>query len=200
MELLYADYANSMKDLARKARLAEAATGKLEHNKAAKATYQAEYDSLMEKLRIAQLNAPREREVQRRMDAKAQEMYRQAKEAGEVVEREAVKKAVTMVQRDARVAVGAVSRKKRNIIITDREWEAIQAGAISDAKLKSILDNTDVDKLRQRAMPRSTSTLSAAQVSRMKNLASLGYTLDEIAKKMGKSSSTVSKYLRGKEK
>lgn len=200
MELLYADYANSMKDMARKARLAEDATGKLEHNKSAKATYQAEYDSLMEKLRIAQLNAPREREVQRRMNAKAQEMYRTAKEEGRTVDKEDIKKAVTIQQRNARTDVGAVSRKNRNINITDREWEAIQAGAISDSKLKSILDNTDVDKLRQRAMPRSTTTLSNAQISRMKSLASLGYTLDEIAKKMGKSSSTISKYLKGKEK
>ena len=90
-----------------------------------------------------------------------------------------------------------MSRKDRNIDITDAEWEAIQAGAISESKLKRILNNTDVDKLKERAMPRSTTTLSSAQINRIKALADSNYTLEQIAKKVGKSTTVVSNYLKG---
>lgn len=194
IEILYADYANSMKDLARRARLEEAATGTLKYSKAAKTTYLEEYNSLMNKLHTAQMNAPREREVQRRVNAE----YLKAKRENPDIEKDDLKKRATRIQSNARIDVGAVSRKDRNIKITDREWEAIQAGAITDNILSSILANTDSDSLKARAMPRQTSTLTATQVNRMKALANSGYTLDEIAKKMGKSPSTVSKYLKGK--
>ena len=38
-----------------------------------------------------------------------------------------------------REEVGSVARRDRSIKITDREWEAIQAGAISENKLIKIL-------------------------------------------------------------
>ena len=65
--------------------------------------------------------------------------------------------------------------------------------------MKDILNNTDIDKLRQRATPRTYNTLSSAQVNRVKALAASNYTLSEIANKLGVSTSTVSKYLKGKE-
>ena len=87
--------------------------------------------------------------------------------------------------------------KKRNIDITDREWEAIQAGAVSENTLKRILKNADVDKLRARATPRATSTLSTAKINKIKQLDKSNYTLSQIADMMGVSTSTVSKYLKG---
>ena len=62
-----------------------------------------------------------------------------------------------------------------------------------------ILNNTDVDKLKQRAMPRATTNLSTAKINTIKAMSASNYTLDEIAKKLGVSTSTVSKYLKGKE-
>ena len=97
----------------------------------------------------------------------------------------------------SREEVGGVSRRERSIKITDKEWEAIQAGAISDSKLKEILDNADADKLRERAMPKQTTTLTPAKINRIKTLSASNYTLSEIAKKLGVSSTTVSKYLKG---
>ena len=80
--------------------------------------------------------------------------------------------------------------------IRDREWEAIQAGAISENKLKSILQNCDPDSLRQRAMPKSSASISAATANRIKAMSS-SYTIQQIADKLGVSTSTVSKYLKG---
>ena len=66
MERLYADYANRMKDLANRARVEAANTGKIAYSKTAKATYSEEVRSLDEKLRVALMNAPRERQAQLR--------------------------------------------------------------------------------------------------------------------------------------
>ena len=97
-----------------------------------------------------------------------------------------------------RQEVGSVSRRDRNIKITDREWEAIQAGAISENKLKRILANADIDDLRQRATPRDTRTISTAKANRIKNMSATGnYTIAEIADQLGLSPTTVKKYLKG---
>ena len=96
-----------------------------------------------------------------------------------------------------REEVGSATRKKRNIVITDKEWEAIQAGAISNNKLKEILDNCDPDSLRSRAMPKQSRGLSNAQIARIKALNTSNFTIGEIAEKMGISPSTVSQYLKG---
>ena len=93
--------------------------------------------------------------------------------------------------------VGSVSRRDRSIKITDREWEAIQAGAISKSQLKKILNNSDADSLRQRAMPRSSTNVSQAKINKMKSMSASNFTLEQIAKACGCSTSTVAKYLKG---
>lgn len=97
---------------------------------------------------------------------------------------------------DPRSSVGA---KRSNIEITDKEWEAIQAGAISENKLTQILNNTNTDTIRQRATPRASTALSTAKQNRIAALSASGYSTSEIAEALGVSSSTVSKYLNGKE-
>ena len=109
----------------------------------------------------------------------------------------AIKKASQRAVTKARQEVGAVARSKRNIFITDREWEAIQAGAVSATTLRKILANTDADRLRQKAMPKASSGLTKSQMTRIKTLAASNLTLAEIAKKLGVSTSTVSSYLKG---
>jgi DNA-binding NarL/FixJ family response regulator len=87
------------------------------------------------------------------------------------------------------------SGKETKISISDREWEAIQAGAITDTKLTQILRYADADSLKQRAMPRTSTQLSPTKVARIKTLAAAGYTNAQIAEAIGKSSSTVLKYI-----
>lgn len=211
MEMVYADYANSMKALANKARKEMVSTGKIQYSSSAKTTYQAEVDSLMSKLNTALLNSPRERAAQRRANAEVdnalntvKETLRKsnptatAKEIDRLARKEIdVKKASQQALTSNRKAVGSVSRRDRSIDITDREWEAIQAGAISENKLKQILNNTDADKLRQIATPRTTTTLSQAKINRIKAMSNSNYDLASIAKSLGVSPSTVSKYLKG---
>ena len=191
-ELAYADYANSMKALANKARLEMMATGKIEYDKNARKTYQKEYDSLMRKLNNALLNSTRERAAIRKTNAEIS-----SKLSNKEIEKDEVKKASQRALTKYRDEVGSISRRDRDIEITDREWEAIQAGAISESKLKQILDNTNIDTLRERATPRATTTLSPAKVNQIKAMSISNYTLEQIASKLGCSKSTVSKYLKG---
>ena len=196
MERLYADYANRMKDLANRARVEAANTGKIAYSKTAKATYSEEVRSLDEKLRVALMNAPRERQAQLRANAVVNAKVRRAKEEGQELKNDEIKKAGQQALSRSRADVNSVSRKDRSIKITDREWEAIQSGAISENVLKKILNNADIDELRQRATPRATTTLNQAKINRIKAYSASNYTLGEIAKKLGVSVSTVSKYLK----
>ena len=193
MELLYADYANDMKTLANKARIEMANTGKIAYNKNAKTVYKDEVSSLYDKLNTALLNTTRERAAQRMANAEVQSK----KEQDPTMKTADVKKASQQAISKYRQEVGSVTRRDRNIEITDREWEAIQAGAISENKLKQILDNANVDSLRQRAMPKASSTLSQAKVNRIKAMNDSNYTIQQIADKLGVSTSTINKYLKG---
>ena len=200
MEIVYADYANSMKALANQARIEMRNTGKIEYSSTAKKTYQKEVSSLMAKLNDALLNTTRERAALRLANAEInskKEAYR--KENGTDMKPADAKKVSQQAVSKYRQKVNSVARRDRDIQISDKEWEAIQAGAISENTLKKILNNTNIDALRQRATPKATSSLSSAQVSRIKALSASNYTLNEIANKLGVSTSTVSKYLKGKE-
>ena len=185
-ERAYADYANQMKALANTARKEMVTTGRIEYTAQAKATYRAEYDSLEAKLNLALSNAPRERRAQILANAT---IAAKKKEYPDMTPSE-LKKAKNQALMEARLKVGS---KRNPIDITDREWEAIQAGAISENKLMQILNHTDLDKLRERATPRARTELSSAKVARIKALKASGYTIDEIAQAVGVSSSTVVK-------
>lgn len=187
-EEAYADYANNMKSLANRARREMMNTGKIAYSASAKRTYQAEVDSLEAKLNVALKNAPRERQAQILANAavKAKKQENPDMTKGEI------KKANQQALTAARNSVGA---KRKPILITDREWEAIQAGAISENRLTQIINNVDTDKLRQRATPRATTTLSSAKVNKIASMNASGYTTAEIAEALGVSASTVSKYL-----
>lgn len=188
VEEVYADYANKMKSLANQARKEMINTGKIPYSASAKAAYQSEVNSLSAKLNVALKNAPRERQAQ----VMANAAVAAKKQDNPDMSKGEIKKANQQALTAARNAVGA---KRMPVQIEDREWEAIQAGAISENKLIQILNNTDIDTIRQRATPRTTTSLSTAKVNKISAMSSSGYTIAEIAEALGVSTSTVSKYL-----
>lgn len=193
MEEIYADYANYMKDMARQARMEVHNTGKIATNASAKKTYAKEVKELEEALNEALKNAPKERAAQLKtraiVDAKLA--------ADPNMEKKDIKKASQQALTKSRAEVGSVARSKREIQITNKQWEAIQAGAVSEQRLKQILDNSNVDKLRERATPKSFKTVTPAKASRIRAMAASGKTLAEIANALGVSTSTVSEQLKG---
>ena len=190
MERVYAEYANNMKNMARQARIEAAYTGKIAYSPSAKKTYKAEVESLEAKLNKSLINAPKERKAQLLANAEVAAK----KKANPDMTPGDLKKASQQALSKYRESVGA---KRNPIVITDKEWEAIQAGAISENKLIKILNHTDKDNLRQRATPRTTSTLSTAKINKIKAMNASNYSLSEIAKALGVSTSIVSKYLKG---
>ena len=187
IEREYANYANQMKALANKARLEIVHTKDIPYSPSAKETYKVEVASLNSKLNVSLKNAPRERQAQLR----ANTVVAAKKQANPDMTKAEVKKAGQQALVKARTEVGA---KRETIKITDREWEAIQAGAISNNKLQQIVAHTDTDELRQRATPRASTTLSQAKISKIQNMRASGYTNAEIAKAVGVSAATVTKY------
>ena len=177
-----------MKSLANQARKEMMSTGKIPYSASAKAAYQSEVDFLNAKLNVALKNAPRERQAQ----VIANATVTAKKQANPDMTNAEIKKANQQALTAARKQVGA---ERKPVVITDREWEAIQAGAISESKLTQILNNADIDSLRQRATPRATTTLSTAKQNKIASMSASGYSTSEIAEALGISTSTVSKYL-----
>lgn len=189
-EEAYADYANKMKDLANKARLEYKATPTLKRSASAAKAFEPEVNRLMAALKVAQLNAPLEREAQRIANARVKAKV----QANNITDKDEISKIRRAAISDARNSTGA-SGKRTRITISDGEWTAIQSGAISDTTLSEILRYAEPKIVRERATPRRTTQLSDARISRIKAMANSGHTNAEIAEALGISTSAVSKYL-----
>lgn len=191
-EEIYAEYANMLKAMANKARKEYLTVEETAYSPSARVLYSDQVDSLNEKLNQAEMNAPRERQAQ----VIANTALKAIKQDNPHLSSEEYRKLSQKELSRARAKVGA---KRSPIVISDKEWEAIQAGAISHSKLEKIIKYVDDKRLKELAMPKQTSKLSASKVSRLKAMASSGYTTNEIAETLGVSTSTVAKYLSGKE-
>lgn len=189
-EEAYADYANKMKDLANKAHLEYKATPTLKRSASAAKAFEPEVNRLMAALKVAQLNAPLEREAQRIANARVKAKV----QANNITDKDEISKIRRAAISDARNSTGA-SGKRTRITISDGEWTAIQSGAISDTTLSEILRYAEPKTVRERATPRRTTQLSDARISRIKAMANSGHTNAEIAEALGISTSAVSKYL-----
>lgn len=189
-EELYADYANHLKSLANQARKEMIETPRLKYSPSAKQTYSEERSHLLAQLLVAEKNKPRERQAQTIaagiVKAKKQE------DPSLKDDKKALKKVSQQALTDARNRVGA---KRHPIDISEKEWEAIQAGAISDSQLLKILNYTDIDTIRKYATPKAQTSLSQAQINRINAMVASGYSNGEIADAMGISTTTVRNYM-----
>lgn len=188
IEILYADYANSMKALANDARKEYMATGRIVKNAEAAQKYAAEAEHLRAMLATSELNAPRERQAQLMANA-AIKVISDANP--DMTNKERAKIAQQQLSK-ARIKVGA---HRTPITFTPEEWEAIQAGAISENELTRMLKYADVDEVRKYATPSSKRALSKAKIERIRALSAAGYTNSDIAQDLGISTSTVIDYL-----
>ena len=187
-EKAYGSFANKMKALANTARKEMVYAGKIKYSPTAAEVYKEEVDILKAHLNIALKNAPRERAAQRI----ANSAIEAKKKANPDLTNKELRKLGQQEVARYRARLGA----KRTPIppLTDKQWNAIQAGAVSENTLTKILLNSDIDDLRARATPREKKAITTGRASRMKNLRKSGYTNAQIAKQIGVSASTVSKY------
>ena len=185
-ELAYAEYANKLKALANSARKESYFIELGKQDTEAKAKYKEERDSIEYKINQARANKPKERLAQilagSRVAAKLKEDPNMDTDHKNKLRQRQLQK--------ARDEVGAA---RRNIELTPKEWEAIQAGGIAPTTMEKLVDLMDSNTLKQLAMPRDVSEINSYKASRMRNMANAGYTQAEIARYFGVSASSVSK-------
>lgn len=184
IERIYADHSNKLKALANQARLSAVNTPNAVYSPSAKRVYEKEVASLNSKLTLALRNAPLERQAQLIANA----TFRAKKAAKPDMDEETIKKEKARSLNEARIKTGA---KKHQIVFTDREWEAIQAGAVSDSKLRQMLLNSDLDRVKQLATPRENLMMTSAKTERALSMLADGYTRAEVADALGVSISTL---------
>lgn len=190
VEEIYADYAENCKALGDRARSELRKTGMLKMNPEAKAKYADEVRSLNDKLNVSALNAPLERQATAIASKKIAMMCDADPTLRDKEHKDRLRKAKAKAMENARVTVGA-GRKK--IDITEREWEAIQAGAISDTRLTQILRYADIGAVRQLATPRERRGMSASAKSLARQLLRAGYPQAVVAERVGVSTTTLAK-------
>lgn len=186
MENVYAEHSNKMKGLANQARLSLLKAPSMKTSASAKRVYANEVKSLDDKLSLVRMNRPLERQA--RLLASAE--VRARRQANPHLDASTIKKIETNALNKARVRTGA-HKSDVMIKITDKEWEAIQAGAISNYKMTQIMTNTDLQALRARATPRPQRLMTSAKTSQAKALLARGYTRAEVADRLGVSLTTL---------
>lgn len=190
MEEIYASHANQLKALSNEARRVAVNTKSTPYNPSAKIAYANEVASLKASLNLAYRNKPLERQAQ--LLASAQVAAK--RKASPSLDSADLKKIKKQALDDARARTGA---RKTDVKISQSEWDAIQAGAISNNMLNNILNNTDLDRVKQLANPRDKPVMSDAKAARAKAMFTSGYTQSEIAQALGIPTSTLSDSLNG---
>lgn len=189
IEEIYANHSNSLKALTNDARKAALMTGKLVYSPTANKTYASEVASLNSKLNTALKNSPRERQAQLIANVRVNARLKDNPQ----LEASDVKKIKGQELNAARDLVGA---KKERVEISPAEWAAIQAGAISTNKLERILDNADLDKVKELATPRAMLEVTPAKLQLALARLASGYTQSEIAESLGIPVSTLNAALK----
>ena len=194
-EAYYAEYANGCKALANEARKTYLATPNPERDPAAAKKYAKEVDSLKSKLNDSLKNAPLEREAQRLANKRYESILKDQPDLDD----EHRKKYRNSSLNASRLDVGA---SKSKINITDGEWEAIQNHAVSSSLLSKVLNNADMDVVRQKAMPRTSTGISPSKLALAKSLTDKSkadgtpvYTQAEVAERIGVSPAALQKAL-----
>lgn len=186
MERVYAEYATSMKKLGDRARLESLRVGDLYQSKEAAKTYANEVESLKRKVIAAEQNAPIERQAQLLANKKVEMIKNDNPEL--YSDFESLKKLKGQAISTARLAVGA---KKQMVDITNKEWEAIQAGAVNKTLLEDVIKNTDERRLKELCLPREKQKISSNTEAKVIQMDRAGYTTAEIAERMGLSVETI---------
>jgi DNA-binding CsgD family transcriptional regulator len=189
IEEIYAGYANNLKALANESRKQALKIIPTPYSSSARIAYAKEVDTLNAQLNVALKNKPLERQAQ----ILANSIVKRKQQANPNMEADELKKIRNQALAEARVRAGT---NRYRVNISDKEWEAIQAGAITASKLTQILDNSNLDQVKRLATPRATTLMSPTKIKRAKTLLDSGATLADIADTLGVSTSTLSNALK----
>jgi predicted transcriptional regulator len=190
MERIYAGHSNKLKALANKARLTSERTPNPKMSSSARKVYAPQVKSLKDKLDLVERNAPLERQAQ--LIASANMKMR--KEANPNMDEATEKKLSYQSLVQARIRTGA---SKLDIEFTDHEWEAVQHGAISHSMLNDILQHANMKNVREHATPKTPLKMTPIKTIRARQMIADGYTLEQVAKDLGVSVTTLETAVKG---
>lgn len=184
MEHVYADHANKLKGLANNSRKAAVTTKPLPYSPSAKKAYALEVRELNAALNEALKNKPLERKAQ----LIANQIVMAKRQADPEMDAAQLKKIKALALEEGRARTGA---EKQSIKLTPRQWEAIQAGAISTNMLEKILDNGDLNVIKELATPRERTVMTNTNITRAKAMLARGHTQADVAAALGVPTSTL---------
>ncbi len=191
IERVYGDFSRSMKNIATEARAMARNLDIPKANPEARKKYASEVKSLDAKLAIARRNAPLEKQAQ----IMANSWYKMWLDNNPEEDAEHKKRQRGQLLDRARKQVGAKKLQigSKDNPLTPKEWEAIQNNAISPTKLKSILQQSDMQVVKKYALPKNNSGMSSTKVSRAKSLLKRGFTRAEVCDMLDISENTLIK-------
>ena len=190
VEKIYAEHSNRLKKLANQSRVSMVNQPSVKTNPGAKKAFAKEVESLNSKLARATMNSPRERQAQ----VIAEQIVKAERASNPNLDKSDIQKIKFRAIDQARKKMG-VQREKFEI--TKDEWAAIQAGAVSDSRLRKILDKADLDVVKQLATPRTSRVLSKSDIGLAQRLLAGGATRQQVADRLGVSLTTIDTYTIG---
>lgn len=186
VERLYADHANEMKAMANQARLRAVRTPSPKINPQARAVYKPEVEKLLGDLKKAEMQKP----LDRRADVLAGAVVKQKLQDDPTLRYDTDRR--KKVERQAKKAARARLNLNTPVIdISDRQWDAIQSGAVSASKLRDILGYSDPKRVAELALPRPNPVMSSAITARAKAMLSAGTSPADVAAALGIPASTL---------
>lgn len=187
MEEAYATYANHCKSLANKARKAMLGVDdRVTVNPTAAKAYSKEVDSIKGKILTAQKHAPLERQATIFAGCVIRSKLKENPTIKD--DEDSFKKLKSQALNGARNRFGG-GRKK--LTLTDKEWEAVNAGAVNKTMVQNVARYMDSKDLKRYSIPRVTKTISPTMRSLIESMKGRDYTNKEIAQFLNISVSTV---------
>lgn len=186
VEKEYASYINNLKKMEASAKNESNHISAIKKDSKAASAYLKEVKSLETKLAISKSNAPRERRAQ----ILANSYYQ--KNSNSDMTNDQKKKLKSRALAYGRETANA---KRVVVDVTPKEWEAIQAHALSNNKVTDIFNHANSDQLKKYATPKPTVQMTPAKIIKARTLLSNGYTYAEVAESLGVSTSTIQRQL-----
>lgn len=196
IERVYAEYANRTRALANKARKESISVEATPYSKKASEIYATEVDSLNRKLNESEISASLERQALRTATVIVNQRvaaYPDRYDKNTTDGKNHLRKMKSQVINQQRKILG----KPHPFDVTDREWEAIQAGALHKTDVIDIVNKANQDRIKELAFPKRSDSvkLTSAKLAHAKALLNSGFTQAEVADELGVSVSTLNKQL-----
>ena len=149
--------------------------------------YSKEVISLNSKIKSIQAQAPLERKAQ----VEAIRAFKDYVAGNPTISSDRKKSLKSEMLNNARQANG-IDPYEKKVHISEKEWDAIQANAISKTALDKLLSKADMAELRGYATPKDKASIGTAKIASIKRMIASGnYTLAEIAQSTGYSANTI---------